>query len=463
MRPYWIKKALDEEEILECPPLENDIEADVCIVGGGYTGLWTAIMIKEQSPDVDVVVVEADVCGAGASGRNGGCALTWSAKYFTLEKLFGEEEAVRLVKESEESIYSIGKFCEKYEIDADFLLDGTLYTATNSSQLGANDSVISALESQGVNSFRKLSLSDVKKMSGSDKNIEAWYSPVAATVQPGKLVRGMRKVAIELGVKIFESTPMLKLEEGVPATVVTPSGNVRAEKIVLGINAWMARSFPRFERTIAIVSSDMIITESCPEVLEKIGLTSGVSVLDSRTFVHYYHRTPDGRIMLGKGGNTFSYGGKVSPVFDKPSPYRNYLHKSLVSFFPELSGVEIEASWNGASDRSVTGLPFFGKLNNSSNIFYGFGYSGNGVGPCHMGGQILSSLVLGLDNDWVKSPLARGPLGYFPPEPFRYFGSLMVRNAIRRKEYAEDVERKPKFYDIRLSKLAAAAGKSDKS
>ncbi|MFO6376149.1 FAD-dependent oxidoreductase, partial [Pseudomonas aeruginosa] len=135
---------------------------------------------------------------------------------------------------------------------------------------------------------------------------------------------------------------------------------------------------------------------------------------------------------------------------------------SLREFFPEFAEVAIEASWNGPSDRSVTGLPFFGRLDGRDNVFYGFGYSGSGVGPCHMGGQILSSLALGLDNPWTRSPLTQGPLGRFPPEPIRYVGSLMVRNAIRRKEHAEDAGRRPRHLDVRLARFAAAAGKADK-
>jgi len=462
MRPYWLDRALQQDTSTPCAPLQQDTQADACIVGGGYTGLWTAIMLKEQNPELDVVIIEADICGAGASGRNGGCALSWSAKYFTLERLFGVEEAIRLVKASEQSIYAIGDFCQKYAVDADYRLDGTLYTATNQAQVGATDGVIAALERNGINSFSKRPLADVQRMAGSDKHLEGWFSPAAASVQPGKLVRGLRRVALALGVRLYEGTPMTGLEEGRPATVVTAQGQIRADRVVLAINAWMARALPQFERSVAIVSSDMIITEPRPDLLQKIGLTSGVTVLDSRIFVHYYHNTPDGRIMLGKGGNTFAYGGRMLPVFDQASPYEDLLRNTLTEFFPAFEGVGIESSWNGPSDRSVTGLPFFGRLEQSSNIFYGFGYSGSGVGPCHMGGQILSSMVLGLDNEWTRSPLLNGPLGYFPPEPIRYFGSLMVRNAIRRKEHAEDSGRRPRLVDIGLAKFAAAAGKADK-
>ncbi len=463
MRPFWLQQALDQEQASACPALAADTHCDVCIVGGGYTGLWTALMLKEQNPALDVVLIEADICGAGASGRNGGCALSWSAKYFTLERLFGMQEAVRLVKASEQSIYAIGDFCRAHGIDADYRLDGTLYTATNRAQMGATDGVIAALERQGINSFQRLPVEQVQRLAGSARHLEGWFSPAAATVQPGKLVRGLRRVALQKGVRIHEGTAMTGLQEGPQAGVETAGGTVRAGRVVLALNAWMARAFPQFERSVAIVSSDMIITEPQPQLLRQIGLTSGVSVLDSRIFVHYYHNTSDGRLMLGKGGNTFAYGGRMLPVFDQPSPYEALLRRSLGDFFPTLAQVPVAATWNGPSDRSVTGLPFFGRLGSQGNVFYGFGYSGSGVGPCHMGGQILSSLTLGLDNPWTRSPLVNGPLGYFPPEPIRYLGSLMVRNAIRRKEQAEDHGHRPRRLDVRLARFAAAAGKADKA
>ncbi|WJD72382.1 FAD-dependent oxidoreductase [Pseudomonas asiatica] len=462
MRPFWLQQALDSAQEAVCPPLQGDVRCDVCIVGGGYTGLWTALMLKEAVPALDIVLIEADICGAGASGRNGGCALSWSAKYFTLERLFGVAEAVRLVRESERSIGEIGAFCAANGIDCDYRLDGTLYTATNAAQVGATDSVIAALEQKGINSFRRLPLQQVQRLAGSARHLEGWFSPAAATVQPGKLVRGLRRVALQRGVRIHEGTAMTGLEHGAPVQVRTAHGTVRADRVVLGLNAWMARAFPQFERSVVIVSSDMVITEPCPELLHQIGLDSGISVLDSRIFVHYYHNTSDGRLMLGKGGNTFAYGGRMLPVFDQPSPYRPLLRDSLGGFFPALAEVPLAASWNGPSDRSVTGLPFFGRLDGQGNVFYGFGYSGSGVGPCHMGGQILSSLALGLDNPWTRSPLVKGPLGLFPPEPIRYLGSLMVRNAIRRKERAEDRGLRPRRLDVRLARFAAAAGKADK-
>ena len=319
-----------------------------------------------------------------------------------------------------------------------------------------------ALNSVGLDSYRHLPPEEVGRRSGSAMNIQGVFSPYAATVDPGKLVRGLRKVALNMGITIFERTPMIRFTPGSTVTIQTPAGVMQAGKMVLAMNAWMASFFPQFERSIAVVSSDMIITDKCPDLLKQIGLTDGISVLDSRTFVYYYRNTSDGRLMLGKGGNTFAWRNQIAPAFDRPSVYQDQLTQSLHRFFPALKDVPVTASWNGPSDRSATGFPFFGKLNGAENIFYGFGYSGNGVGPSYMGGQILTSLLLEQDNAWTRSPLAKGPLGHFPPEPLRYIGAHVVRNAIRRKEQAEDDNRQPWMIDKLLSRFANAAGKADK-
>ncbi|WP_332776785.1 FAD-dependent oxidoreductase [Polaromonas sp.] len=462
-RPYWLSQALAAENGGPAPALVRDTRAQLCIIGGGFTGLWTAILAKKARPELDVVVLEADVCGGGASGRNGGCALTWSTKFFTLQRLFGETEAVRLVRASEQALLDIEAFCLEHDIACEWRRHGTLFTATSQAQVGTSDAVVAALEARGIYSWQRLPQEELQRRAGSHAHLEGWYSPLAATVQPGQLVRGLRRVALSLGVRLHESTPMLGLEDGSPPVVRTPHGKVTADRVVIAINAWMAGSFREFERSIAIVSSDMVITEPAAQPLAASGLDGGISVLDSRIFVHYYRSTVDGRLMFGKGGNTFAYGGRMLPVFNQPSPYREELTGRLRGFIPELADTPIAASWNGASDRSVTGLPFFGCLRGRPDVFYGFGYSGNGVGPSRMGGELLSSLALELDNEWTRSPLFRGPLGRFPPEPIRFVGSLIVRNAVRRKEAAEDRGRRPFLPDVMLSRFAAAAGKADKA
>ena len=459
---YWFKQALEIEQPETAKPLQQNIQADVAIVGGGYTGLWTAIMIKQQSPEKQVVVIEKDLCGSGASGANGGCMLTWSTKFPTLKRLFGEEHAAWLVKESEQAVLEIDDFCQQHHIDAQLSLKGVYYTATNHAQTGGMQPVVDELKRLEVNSWRHCQTEELRANAVSPRNIEGFHSPVAASVQPALLARGLRRVAIELGVEIYENTPMTRLDYGKPATVCTPTGNIQAQQVVLALNAWMVEQFKQFKSSIVVVSSDMVITKPLGGALSQSGWQAGSSVLDSRIFVHYYRDTPDGRLMLGKGGNQFSFNNQVNAMFNKPTRYQDLLRKSFDKLFPSLKGAEFAYSWTGGSDRSATGFPFFGELDNQSNIFYGFGYSGNGVAQTRMGGKILSSLVLGIENEWTKSGLAKGPLGHFPPEPFRWTGAMMVRNAVRRKEEAEDNEQTPFIWDKWLAKLAGPAGKADK-
>lgn len=461
-RPFWLAEALAREDGKVARPVEGTVRADLAIVGGGFTGLWTALLAKEAEPSLDVVIVEADVIGAGASGRNGGCVLSWSTKLPSLLRWYGETEGVRLAQASEQAILDIDATVRRHAIDCDWRLHGTLYTATSRAQIGASDGVMAELERRGISRWTRLPTEAVQRRAGSRAHLEGWYSDIAATVQPGKLIRGLRRVALAMGIRIYEGSPVAAIRAGDPLELHTPRGRVVARRAVVAVNAWMGTLFPAFRRTVAIVSSDMVITEPDPVAIARSGLDGGVSVLDSRTFVHYYRSTPDGRLMLGKGGNTFAYGGRLRAVFDQPSPYAASLTQALRRFVPELSHTPIAASWNGPSDRSVTGLPFFGVLPGHRNVWYGLGYSGNGVGPSRMGGEILASLALGLENAWTRSRLSAGPLGLFPPEPVRYLGSLLVRNAIRRQEAAEDSNRPVRPWDRALARLAASAGKADK-
>ncbi|PMO66622.1 FAD-dependent oxidoreductase [Vibrio breoganii] len=459
---HWIAEAKHKENWDEPSPLQQDIEADVCIVGGGYTGLWTAIMLKQKSPKTKVVVIEKRFCGSGASGVNGGCMLTWATKYPSMVKLFGEQQARFLVQESEQVIYEIEAFCKEHDIDAGLRRHGTYYTATNSAQCGSMSPTVEKLEALGINSWRKASEQELKENTGSNKHIEGYFSDAAGSVQPALLARGLRRVALELGVEIYENTEMTKLDYGQPAKVVTKQGVVTANKVVLALNAWMVEQFKAFKNSIVVVSSDMVITKPNPEKLKQAKLANGATVVDSRIFVHYYRDTVDGRLMLGKGGNQFSFNNQVEPMFNQQSKYLSLLKHSFDTLFPNIGREQIAANWTGGSDRSTTGFPFFGNIKQQSNVLYGLGYSGNGVAQTRIGGKILSSMVLAENNDYAKCALTGGPRGYFPPEPARWLGAMMVRDAVRRKESAEDKEQKPFVIDKLLAKLAGPAGKADK-
>jgi putative aminophosphonate oxidoreductase len=461
IKPFWFDQALATTPMPDMPALDTTIDADVCIIGGGFTGLWTAIKTKQQAKHRRVVIIEKGLCGEGASGRNGGCMLTFSTKFQSLIRFYGLEEAIRLVKASEQAVTDISHFCKRNHIDADVRTDGAVYTATNKQQVTALHQPLALLSHHELNHWHRLSAEDTAKVTGSQYNLAGIENSAGGSLHPGKLVLGLVKYALSIGVEIFQQTDFKDIDYGRFPVVKTCNGQVNATKVIFAINAWMGKHFNQFNRHITLVSSDMIITKPMPEQLAKIGLSHGKAIADSRIFVHYYRTTPDGRLMLGKGGNMFAYNNKMLPAFDQPSRYRNMLKHAFGQFFPNLEP-SFETTWTGASDRSTTGLPFFGSLSQDNNVFYGLGYSGNGVVQSYLGGDILSSLALSLDNEWTRSRMAKGPLGRFPPEPIRYIGANIVKHSVLRKECAEDNNQPARWFDCQMARFAAAAGKADK-
>jgi putative aminophosphonate oxidoreductase len=453
VRSLWLQEALTDSEPSE--PLEDAIRADVCIVGGGYTGLWTALRLKELDPALELVLVERDVCGGGASGRNGGFVLSWWAKFATLGKICGDEEALRLARASGAAVDAIGEFCREHGIDAHFRRDGWLWTATNRAQVGAWDSTLAAIEALGEQPFERLGPEAAGRRAGSPMHLSGVFEPSAATVQPALLARGLRRVALERGVRIFERSPMQKLDRSRPPRVVTDRGSVRAEKVVLALNAWAA-GLPEVRRAVVVVGSDIVATEPAPERLSEIGWTDGTCISDSRMLVNYYRNTLDGRVVFGKGGGMLAFGGRIGSSFDDGSPRSGDVAASFRRLYPALSDVAIAADWMGPIDRTRTGLPFFSRLGGREDILYGVGYSGNGVGPTYLGGRMLAALALGRDDEWSRAGLVRDPVGTFPPEPIRYVGGRLVRSAVERREAAEDNDRRAGPVTRLLADLAPA-------
>jgi putative aminophosphonate oxidoreductase len=435
-RSLWLQEALLGEEAAETPELLETTEADVCIVGGGYTGLWTALRIKELQPDATVVLLEADICGGGPSGKNGGFALSWWPKIETLEKRLGKEEALRLVKASEAAIAEMGEFCEREGVDAHFHQGGWLWTATSPAQIGSWEGAVAAAEAYGERPFELLSAEEVQARTGSPLHLGAAYEKTAATVQPALLARGLRRVALERGVRIHERTAMIDLDRKA-GVVRTPSGAVRAGAVVLALNAW-AIKIRELSRALVAVASDMVATEPMPDRLAGSGWSGGEAISNCRLMVHYYRTTKDGRVAFGRGGGRLAFGGRVNSNFDHSGEQTEELKADLVRFVPAAEGVAVTNAWGGPIDRTTDGLPFGGRLPGRVPIVYGTGYSGNGVAPSLTFAKILASSALGLADEWSGAGLNRGVPSRFPPEPVRFLGGLVVREAVRRKEGRED-------------------------
>ncbi|HSK15201.1 MAG TPA: FAD-binding oxidoreductase [Gaiellaceae bacterium] len=453
-RSLWLREALPGETGDSSPELLEPVSADVCVVGGGYTGLWTALRVKELEPAADVALVESDICGGGPSGRNGGFALSWWPKIESLVKRVGEGEAFRLVRASAEAVTELGEFCEREGVDAHFRQGGWLWTATSPVQVGSWEGAVAAAERAGERPFELLAADEVHRRTGSPVHLGAAFEAGAATVQPALLARGLRRVALARGIRIFERSPMVDLDRDA-GVVHTPSGSVRAGAVVLATGAWLS-AVRELTSAIVAVASDMIATAPMAERLEEAGWVGGESISNCRLMVHYYRTTADGRIAFGQGGQRHVFGGRVDDEFlgETPPSTRASLERDLVRLVPYARGVGVTHAWAGPIDRTLDGLPFFGRLPGAARIVYGAGYSGNGVAPSLTAGKILASSALGRDDEWSGCGLNRGAPGTFPPEPFRYLGGFAVRAAVRRKESREDEGRSVDPLTRRLAALA---------
>jgi putative aminophosphonate oxidoreductase len=458
-RSLWLEQVLAGEP--SAPPLSGNVRADVAIIGGGYVGLWTALTIKQLEPSCDVAIVERDICGAGASGRNGGFVLTWWPKFPTMRHLFGDGEAMRLVSASEGAIGAIGSFCAEHQIDAEFVQRGWLWTATSAAQMDSWEAVVSSAEQNGSAAFERLTPQEVARRTGSLAHRAGVLERGAATVQPAALIRGMRAVALRSGIRIYEGTKVERFSRSQPVELLSAGGSLVANRVVVANNAW-AVGWPELRTSIAVISSDIVATPPIPDRLAQIGWTGGESITDSQMMVCYYRTTCEGRIIFGKGGWGIAYGDHIGPGLDRDSGRARLVESDFRRYYPMLDDVPIASDWCGPIDRTMDGLPLIGHLGGREHIVYGIGWSGNGVGPSVVGGKILASLALGRSDEWSNGALVDRTYRLFPPEPIRYIGGQLVRGAVIRKERAEMDSRHPSWLDVLLAKLAPS-GLEDKN
>lgn len=461
-RSLWLREALALGDEATLPPLRGSVRADVAIVGGGFVGLWTAIRIRERDPGCEVVVLEQDVCGGGASGRNGGMALSWWPKLSSLTARCGAVRAVEIARASEQAVGEIAAFCERHGIDAHVRTAGMLWTATTPAQVGAWEGVLAACERAGLSPFQRLSREEVADRTGSPVHLAGVLEPSAATVQPALLARGLRRVALELGVRIHEGTTMQSFTRERPVRItVDGGGSVTADRLVLANGGWAAQE-PELARAIVVVSSDVVATEPIPERLRAIGWDGGESVTDSQMMVNYYRTTRDGRIAFGKGTAGLAFRNRIGDAYDSNPAHDAIVERELRRTYPMLDGVRVTHGWGGPIDRTPSSLPILGRLGGREHILYGVGWSGNGVAPSVLGGRVLASLALGVRDEWSEIGLVDLPHDRFPPEPARFLGGKLVRAAVVRKEAAELRGARPRRLDVGLAGLAPA-GLEDKS
>ncbi len=443
-RSWWMQEALAHPEFAgpEAPPLGRDTAAEVMILGGGYTGMWTAYFMKERDPELDVVVLEADICGGGPSGRNGGFCDGWWGHIADLVQTFGEGDAMELVMAAGRSPTEIGQWCERYGVDAWFRHGGDLAVATSPQAEGRWGSTIEAARRLGVHDeFQVLSSEEVRKRCDSPAFGGGVFVADAANVQPARLARGLRRVLLERGVRIFERTPVRRFAFQRPAIAETPGGTVRAAEAVIGLGAWTTW-WKRFHPYLTVRGSYIVLTAPAPDLIERINWTGGEAVRSLRSAIHYTRTTPDGRIAFGLGGLQRGLATRIDGRYDHDPKMLAQVARDFRRLFPAFADVPLEAGWGGPINVSGFALPFFGTTG-AGNVHYGFGYTGNGVGPSHLGGKILAALATHADDGFTRLALVTKSPKRFPPSAIRYPGMLVVNAAIRRKDDAEDAGATP--------------------
>jgi glycine/D-amino acid oxidase-like deaminating enzyme len=434
--PWWLDEAGRQAAASK---LDGHTVADVCIVGGGYTGLWTALALKDRDPSLRVVLVESEICGAGPSGRNGGFLHGYWAGLADLLPLLGRGQALQLARAAERIVPAVRDFCASRGEDVWLRESGMLMVSAAPAQDDAIDRAVRAAAEVGAaDQAVPLDANGVAERIRSPVFRRGVYFPDGGTVQPARLVHALRRAAMDAGVELYENTPALRIRAG---HVGTPRGGVRAPEIVVAVNA-AATGWRPVARHVTNFGSYVVLTEPVPELLEKIGWTGGEAVLDGRMFLHYFRTTPDGRVLMGSGSGPIGFRGRVDGRFSTDGATAARAEHGLRRLLPGLADARIERAWGGPIDVSADHLPFFGTVK-GKRIHYGLGYSGHGVGPTWLGGQILASLVLQRDDEWTALPLASRRVASLPPEPLKHLGGALVRSAILASEYADEENRRP--------------------
>jgi glycine/D-amino acid oxidase-like deaminating enzyme len=432
--PFWLDRP-DAPEPSE--PLTGDADADLVIVGGGYTGLWAAIQAKELDPGRDVLLLERDTVAFGASGRNGGfCDASLTHGLANGVARFPEEiqKIERLAAQNFVGIYDT---IQRHGIECDWTPTGTMAVAVEPYQV---EQLRRAEEL--YRSFRQ----PVRFLNGEEVRAEVdsptylaglWRLDGCALVDPALLAWGLRRAALELGVRIHENTAATGMEpEGDGVAVATPGGRVHARRAILATNAFppLARSIRRY--VISVYDYVLMTEPLTPAQVDAIGWRSGQGLADSGHRFHYYRLTADGRILWGGYDAIYHYGNAVAPELeDRPETFTR-LAGHFFGTFPQLEGIRFTHRWAGAIDTCSRFCVMWGTAL-GGRASYAVGYTGLGVGSSRFGARVALDLIGGVETDLTKLRFVRSKPTPFPPEPLRYAGIQLTRRAIARTDANE--------------------------
>ncbi|MBO8202786.1 FAD-dependent oxidoreductase [Streptomyces smyrnaeus] len=430
---YWH----ETEPVVPEPPLRENVDCDVAIVGGGYTGLWAAHFLKEAEPALDIRVVEAEYAGHGASGRADGFVTPTIGKDIqALVEQFGKHRALEASQAVGRSVLEIGRFTRRNKIDAEYEANDYLMVATTQAQLRrlrADRELASTLG--GRQEPPLLSAAQAQEVIGSPAVLGAMRAG-GALVNPFKLARGVARVVKERGVVVHENTPVLRVRPGVRPQVVTPGGTITADKVIVAANARQF-TFQQFRnKTVPLWSYAMVSEPLTDEQLGRIAWAGREGMVEAKTFLTCARFTADNRL-LWAGGPAFYFWGRDMRRrrMNDQRAYRALLQE-FGRFFPMWRDLRFTYTYGGVMDITRDYAPHFGALP-GGNIFYGYGFNGNGIAATHTGGKVLRDLTLGKDSEFSRLLYvddAQRSARDFPPEPLLYIGARATARLMEWKE-----------------------------
>ncbi len=430
------------------PALTGDVQVDLAIVGGGYTGLWTAYHAKRAEPSLRIAVVEREVVGFGASGRNGGwCSALFPTSWRRLSRDAGRADVQAMQRHLEEAVRQVGDS----GIDCGFHLGGMVSLARNAAQLARARSAVDEARFWGFGpaTLDLLSAQDAHRRVHGTRVLGALTTDHCATLHPGRLVQGLASAVEALGVTLYERTPALSVQ---PGKVVTPHGTIGADVVLLATEGYTAQ-LPGHRRDLTPVYSLMLATEPLPSSMwDTIGLADRPTFADKRHLTVYGQRTQDGRIAFGGRGARYHFGSRVDPTYDRVPAVHAALHAALVDLFPVLEDVAVTHRWGGALGVPRDWFPSVG-LDRRTGLAWAGGYVGDGVASAHLAGQTLADLLLERDTERTRLPWVRRRTRRWEPEPLRWLGVNAVTVLMAHADRTEAATGRP-------SRAAAAFWKS---
>jgi glycine/D-amino acid oxidase-like deaminating enzyme len=410
-RSYWL--GLDPYE--PDAPLEGEMRADVVIVGAGFSGLWTAYHLLKDDPGMTVVVIEASAVGYGASGRNGGFAMTLIHRGLKeLVATVGAEQAKALHLAAEEAIDMIGRVCEVEKIDADLQPNGLLTISNSPLQDEVLRGEVETAERLGLSGFELLEEQAIRSSVHSETFRCAVREQSCTLLNPARLVRGLKRAVIGAGGRVFEQTPMESLENTSGGVrIVTPKGAIEAQRVLLAANAYSSR-IPSLERYVMPFYSYILLSQPLSdEQWSRVGWQGREGMEDRRTFLHYMRPTVDGRMMWAGRDAPYRPNGP-DPKYDRDERVFKRLEETFAWTFPQLDDVRFEYRWGGPIGVTGSFMPCAGWLE-EKRVAYAFGFAGHGVAITNMVALAMRDLILERDTDRVrlavigKKPINLGP------------------------------------------------------